>query len=253
MIEFTDDFDLFNLFISKEVKIVIKDTETKAIKSFVLRVPSIRDFYINNEMNALFAIWSGGKEMWTNVGGIQDFTWNDFLSLSNYILFVVNSTKQFFNLSAQFKKGFNFFFPSIDWEESEKNKALVIAPGVTMTKEICNYCLYILKLSCGEEAEAPKTFSSKEAEQFYLAQEEMKAKVRKLRSQTKNEDALLKTFLSIEYSFPSFSHEYLLNQTMAQICWLRKYAGQAASYEVNATAFATGNMKKGSKLDFFIK
>jgi hypothetical protein len=40
---------------------------------------------------------------------------------------------------------------------------------------------------------------------------------------------------------------------MAQIQWLQKYAAGAVSYEVNAEVFAAGNMKKGSKLDFFIK
>jgi hypothetical protein len=40
---------------------------------------------------------------------------------------------------------------------------------------------------------------------------------------------------------------------MAQIQWLQKYAAGAVSYEVNAKAFAAGNVKKGKKLDFFIK
>jgi hypothetical protein len=40
---------------------------------------------------------------------------------------------------------------------------------------------------------------------------------------------------------------------MAQILWLQKYAAGAVSYEVNAQAFAAGNVKKGKKLDFFIK
>jgi hypothetical protein len=47
--------------------------------------------------------------------------------------------------------------------------------------------------------------------------------------------------------------DYLINQTMAQIQWLQKQAAGAVSYEVNAQAFAAGNMKKGKKLEFFIK
>lgn len=47
--------------------------------------------------------------------------------------------------------------------------------------------------------------------------------------------------------------DYLVDQTMAQIQWLQKHAAGAVSYEVNAQAFAAGNVKKGKKLDFFIK
>lgn len=63
----------------------------------------------------------------------------------------------------------------------------------------------------------------------------------------------MKLLLRITYSFPSLTFDYLLDQTMAQILWLHTYAAGAVSYEVNAQAFAAGNMKKESKLDFFIK
>jgi hypothetical protein len=45
----------------------------------------------------------------------------------------------------------------------------------------------------------------------------------------------------------------LFNQTLAQIRWLQKFAAESVSYSVNEQAFAAGNMKKGTKLDFFIK
>ena len=59
--------------------------------------------------------------------------------------------------------------------------------------------------------------------------------------------------LTITYKFPSLTIDYLFNQTMAQIQWLQRMAAGAVSYEVNAQAFAAGNVKKGKKLDFFIK
>jgi hypothetical protein len=64
---------------------------------------------------------------------------------------------------------------------------------------------------------------------------------------------LMKNLLSITYSFPSLTFDYLFDQTMAQIHWLAKYAAQEVSYRVSAQACAAGNMKKGSKLEFFIK
>ena len=101
--------------------------------------------------------------------------------------------------------------------------------------------------------EKPRTFASEAEREFYLAQKKMDEKIKKIKSQSPGDsEALLKSFLSIQYSF-NLSFEYLAEQTVAQIRWLQGYAAGAVSYEVNAKAFAAGNMKKGKKLDFFIK
>lgn len=87
-----------------------------------------------------------------------------------------------------------------------------------------------------------------------MAQREQEEKIAKLKqSRNGDKDGLAKILLSITYAFPSITIDYLCNQTMAQIQWLQKYAAGAVSYEVNAQAMAAGNMKKGKKLDFFIK
>ena len=87
-----------------------------------------------------------------------------------------------------------------------------------------------------------------------MAQREQEEKIAKLKqSRDGDKDGLAKVLLSITYAFPSITIDYLCNQTMAQIQWLQKYAAGAMSYEVNAQALAAGNMKKGKKLDFFIK
>ena len=87
-----------------------------------------------------------------------------------------------------------------------------------------------------------------------MAQREKEERIAKLKSTKQvDQDALIKSFLSITYAFPSLTIDYLCNQTMAQIQWLQKYAAGAMSYEVNAQAMAAGNMKKGKKLEFFIK
>ena len=87
-----------------------------------------------------------------------------------------------------------------------------------------------------------------------MAQREQEEKIAKLKQNRNNDkDGLAKILLSITYAFPSITIDYLCNQTMAQIQWLQKYAAGAVSYEVNAQAMAAGNMKKGKKLDFFIK
>ena len=123
-----------------------------------------------------------------------------------------------------------------------------------MNSEIWEYILYILKLSCGEKVNQPLSFDSEEARKFYMAQREQEEKIARIkRSGQQDKDGLIKILLSITYKFPSLTIDYLCNQTMAQIQWLQKYAAGAVSYEVNAQALAAGNMKKGKKLDFFIK
>ena len=111
----------------------------------------------------------------------------------------------------------------------------------------------MLKLSCGEKEDKPRTFVSEEDRQTYLAQKEMEEQIKRIKSQKQGDsDGLLKSFLVIQYAF-NLSFEYLGEQTLAQIHWLHKHAAGAVSYEVNAQAFAAGNVKKGKKLDFFIK
>lgn len=101
--------------------------------------------------------------------------------------------------------------------------------------------------------EKPRTFASEDERQFYLAQKKMDEKIKKIKTQKPGDsEGLIKSFLTIQYKF-NLSFDYLAEQTMAQIQWLQKYAAGAVSYEVNAQAFAAGNMKKGKKLDFFIK
>ncbi|MBO5947570.1 hypothetical protein J6Q66_01895, partial [bacterium] len=106
---------------------------------------------------------------------------------------------------------------------------------------------------CGEKVEKPRTFASEDERKFYMAQKEMDEKIKRIKTQAPGDaESLLKAFLSIQYKF-NLSFDYLGEQTLAQIHWLHQYAAGAVSYEVNAKAFAAGNMKKGAKLDFFIK
>lgn len=100
----------------------------------------------------------------------------------------------------------------------------------------------------------PPTFASEEARKLFLAQQENEERLQRLKAQrSSDKESLIKALLTITYVFPSMTIDYLFNQTMAQIQWLQTNAAGAVSYEVNAQAFAAGNMKKGKKLDFFIK
>lgn len=50
-IGFESNYDLFSLFISKEIKIWNKNSRSKYV---TLRIPSIRDFYTRDDINAVY-------------------------------------------------------------------------------------------------------------------------------------------------------------------------------------------------------
>ena len=198
-------------------------------KPFVVKVHSIKEFYENPDLNSVYHLWT------SSLSSIQ---------------------KLYFT---EVKDSFDAMTTMI-FEYGQYNRYRIIATkeikvnGITMTSEIWEYILYILKLSCGEKVNQPLSFDSEEARKFYMAQREQEEKIAKLKqSHNGDKDGLAKVLLSITYAFPSITIDYLCNQTMAQIQWLQKYAAGAVSYEVNAQALAAGNMKKSKKLDFFIK
>ena len=239
--EIKDNFSIFNLFLDKQVKIQVGSQ-----KLFV-RVPTIKEFFNNEDLNAVYHIWTLPPSQRQKMVPVLCETSFDFL---NIILFQMGMYKEYAEITLKFKEILVFLFPDI--EINYKNKQLIV-DDIIITEEIWEYILYVLRLSCGEKVEKPRTFDSEEERQFYLAQRKMDERIKQIKSQkTGDSEALLKSFLSIQYKF-NLSFDYLAEQTVAQIQWLQSYAAGAVSYEVNAQAFAAGNMKKGKKLDFFIK
>ena len=236
-----DNFSLFNLFLDKKVKITV-DKE-----SFYVRVPTIREFCLEEEINAVFHMWTLPLDQLEKILPIKTDTSFDLVS---NMFFQFGMYKEYSSIVDNFQHALEFFIPNI--EIDYKNKELTIG-NITITNDIWEYILYVLKLSCGEKVEKPRTFTSEDERQFYLAQKKMDEKIKKIKSQKPGDsEGLIKSFLTIQYKF-NLSFEYLAEQTMAQIQWLQTHAAGAVSYEVNAQAFAAGNMKKGKKLDFFIK
>ena len=169
------------------------------------------------------------------------------------ILFKLNIYKEFENISRFFETALQFFIPDLTIDYIKKH---LIVNEIIITDEVWDYILYLIKKSQGEKVEKPPTFQTEQDRQNYLAQKKLDDKIKRIKQQNAanaDPNGLLKIFLSITYAFPSLTFDYLFNQTMAQIHWLQEYAAGSVSYEVNAKAFAAGNIKKGSKLDFFIK
>lgn len=66
----------------------------------------------------------------------------------------------------------------------------------------------------------PLIFNSQAEKDFYLKQQELENKIKKIKDNadnSKNADGLMKNILSITYSFPSITIDYLFDQTLAQI------------------------------------
>jgi hypothetical protein len=246
---YENNFDLFQLFITKDIKVW---PEGSPQDYFIIKAPTIKDFYLKENLNMIINLLNSNSKELKEFNPLLKGEVS-FLILLNSIFFDLSMYKEFWSFTKSLKSGLEELIPSIIIDKT--NKKIFVKEGLELTDDNCNSIQKVIKLICGDNRETVKP-TSKESSDFYEAQKEQEAKIAALRRKTnseKNKDGLLKTFLFIEYKFPSYTHEYLLNQTMAQIQWLQKYAAGAVSYEVNAEVFAAGNMKKGSKLDFFIK
>ena len=236
-----DNFSIFNLFLDKNVKISIDK------QSFRVHLPTIREFSTHDKINAVYHMWTMPSE---KIKASNPFHREGSFAFVHDIIFNVGQYKEYSEVAKNFKEILEFFIPGVVLDYQNKK---IIVDSITITEEIWEYILYLLRLSCGEKVEKPRTFASEDERQFYLAQKRMEEKIKQIKSQKPGDsEGLLKSFLSIQYKF-NLSFDYLAEQTLAQIHWLQSYAAGAVSYEVNAQAFAAGNMKKGKKLDFFIK
>lgn len=244
------NYNLSQLFISKTVTIYIRESEkSQEIKQFDVILPTLREFMLSNDLRLAFDIITTSR---LNEIFHQDEMSN--LSVLQMLLLHIGKFDKFRHLYDICISQLSKLIPGFT---ANFNNAELKINDITITDDIWDYVIYVLKLSNGEKVQKPILFETEEARKFYLAQKANERRMEAIRQKgvknEKNDDAIMKLLLSITYSFPSFTIDYLFDQTMAQIRWLQKKAAGAVSYEVNAKAFAAGNVKKGKKLDFFIK
>lgn len=239
---FNNNFSVTKLFIGKDITVYADG------KPFIVTTHSVRDFYENDDLNSIYHLWT------SSLSQMQKLYFSeikDSFDAVTTMIFQYGQFNRYREIANKMREILPLFLPQVEIDMSQH---LILVNGITMTSEIWEYILYILKLSCGEKVSQPQTFASEEARKLYMAQKEKEDKINRIKSQRQSDkDGLIKIILSITYAFPSLTFDFLFNQTMAQIQWLQKYAAGAVSYEVNAQAMAAGNMKKGKKLDFFIK
>lgn len=241
--ELNSDFSISKLFFSKDINISADGD------NIVLHLKTIREIFTDLEWGRFYSIISQkADESKKNIYTLLKIS--DSFALLRMILFTLGQYEQFRKFYDIFMYGLNEMFSKVEIDNAAQT---IKIDDVIMTAEIWDYIVYILKLSYGEDIKPPMKFDSEEARQFFLAQQQYEKRIKEIRSQGGKDDNFMKVLLVITYAFPSLTIDYLSNQTMAQIHWLQKLASGAVSYEVNAKAFAAGNVKKDSRLEFFIK
>ena len=256
---FTDNYSITRLFIQKQVtiKVTSADDATSVLKVPVcdikVNLPCAKDFYLNSDFSLLYAIFSAPiKDLKKSNLLFQEI--DNMFELAQFIVFKLAfvDSHQYRKIADLIRDGLPKYIEGLDIDMKSHEFKI---NNIIITREIWEYIWYILQLSCGKKVTKPLTFTSEEARKFFEQQQEYDEIISKTRQADKKDqnDDFMKVLLTIIYCFPSLTIDYLFNQTMAQIYWLRQYAAGSISYEVNAKAFAAGNVKKGKKLDFFIK
>ena len=245
-----DNYSITRLFIDKTITIIVREEKESATLFRVhLILKPVKELYLDEQWNMAYHLLTR-DDYKTLLMLKKDVTITPFQALT-ILLCDLGKYDKFAKFATILRSELEEIIP--DFNIDYQNQQLKVGDNI-ITEEIWERITYLLKLSCGEKVTPPLTFDSEEARKFYLAQKAAEERINKLRANKQGDaDALSKMMLSITYAFPSITIDYLLNQTLAQIQWLQKYAAGAMSYEVNAKAFAAGNVKKGKKLDFFIK
>lgn len=245
--EISSNYSITNLFVTKNIKVSIDK-----VYAFTLVAKSVGDILQNDEWNSVYHLLTLDILEWKEMLHNQ-VEYDEQLYYIQTMTFQLGAYKQYAKIVNAINKHLQEILPGLIIDNSEKVWKI---DNLTITPEIWNYVVYLLKLIYGEKVQKPRIFSTQEEKAFYLKQLEMENRIKKIKQKdanNKDADGLMKNILAITYSFPSITIDYLFDQTMAQIHWLAKYAAQEVSYSVNAQAFAAGNMKKGKKLEFFIK
>ena len=122
--EIKDNFNIFNLFLNKKVKIFV-DQEV-----FQIKLPTIREFTQMDKINAIYHIWTLPEEKMQTIIPVPC---KDSFDLVNNILFKFGIYKEYSSILDHFKEALEFFIPNIKIDY--KNKKLIV-DNITITSEI---------------------------------------------------------------------------------------------------------------------
>lgn len=241
----TTNYSITQLFATKDIDVYLDGQY-----GFFIRVPTTKLLLTDRKFNRGYLFITSSID---NLNKLFLVKIKNVFTAVKLCLFNLIQYKEYKDLIQDISYTLRTLIPDLKIDTNQKQLKV---NDVIITEEIWDYFIYIIKLSCGEKVSKPVTFNSEAEKQWYLAQQEMDARIKKVRekgSKSASEtDSLAKILLYITYAFPSMTIDYLYNQTLAQIHWLHKYAAGSVSYSINAQALAAGNTKK-KQIDFFIK
>lgn len=122
--EIKDNFSIFNLFLDKHIKIQTN------MGSFSVKVPTIKEFSLYDNINAVYHIWVLDSEDRKRVIPIAC---NSSFELLNAVLFQFGIYKEYSEITSKFKDALSFFIPHI--EINNKDKQLIV-DDIIITEDI---------------------------------------------------------------------------------------------------------------------
>lgn len=248
--EWFDDYDLLKSFLNKEVIIIDK----KMLFKTIVTLPTIKDFITYPELVVCLNIFKQPiKEL---IKGFDFWNPKNYLEFVKLIYFEFNNIIEFQKIYESIDFFIHFILQKNDLKIDNESRNFYIN-NYNLDNILWDYILYIIWISFGEKRDKPKIFNSEAEEEFFKLQKESEDRIKQIRSRgvnitndhSNNKNQLLSVFSVIMYSFKQLDFNFLFNCTNAQINWLYQQAYKIANYEVEAKAFAAGNMKK--KLKFF--
>lgn len=242
--EWKDNYSLFTLFSTKDIKIF------RAKEEITITVPTIEELLQNDDIAFLVSFFR--KQ---NFDTLKErfFLWKieNSYDLLKILLFEAGQYQEFYYLKNRILNSFNFLFK--DQLQIIESKIIFIN-NVFLDKTLWEYILYVIYLTQGEKIKKPIVYKTQQEEEFFKQMEEAEKRIAKIKKNSKDQGSwsedILKVFITINYIFPSLTMEYLFKQTMVQISWLHQYATKAVNYDVEKNLFVNGKTKK-KKLKFF--
>jgi hypothetical protein len=123
-VEIKDNFNMFNLFLNKKIKITIDKHVV------VVRVPTIKEFIFDEDINAVYHIWTLTEE---KIEKLTPFNINNSLDFTKQILFFLSAYKEYSEINKKIKYALSFFLPDI--QINYETKELIIN-DITITNEV---------------------------------------------------------------------------------------------------------------------
>ena len=121
----TSDYSITRLFITKEVRVIVDNQD------FIVKVKTLKDFFIDRDWNAAFHIWTSPVNKLGNSLGLKNKSLTDSYDLLHLILFDLGQYSEFRKIYTLFNNVLKDILPQIRIESNN-----ITINGISMTREI---------------------------------------------------------------------------------------------------------------------